>query len=296
MATKLAQTKKLNSGHEIPIIGLGFFKTELEVEDYYNLIKEALDQGYRHLDTAIRYNNEEQIGKALKKIFQEGKYKREDLFITSKVFPNMGDIKTNIKESLQRLQLEYLDLYLLHWPAFGMQDGKFSHRPVHVLYPELESCVEEKLTKSIGVSNFNVQSLLDLLAYCKIKPVTNQVEINIYLQQPRLIEFCNKFGIEVTSYRSLVNGGEIFQEPTLVRLAEKYKKTVAQILLNFTCFELGVIVIPKTQKPQRLSENFQWQDFRLEKEDVEILKKMDKNQRTIDPYFIPFFSHFPLFD
>ncbi|KRX08568.1 NADP-dependent oxidoreductase domain [Pseudocohnilembus persalinus] len=286
--------QKLSNGIQIPTAGLGLYKSN--AEDMQKLLQSAIEVGYRHFDTAILYNNEEIIGDAFEKIFKENIIKREEVFITSKVFPNHGNVIENVKNSLKKLKLNYIDLYLLHWPSVAPgPNNQIVHRPVHQLWEELQQCVDQGLVKSIGVSNYNVQLLFDLLSYARIKPVMNQVELHVFLQQPDLIKFCKQFDVAVTAYCPLGRGGDMLQDKTLVKIAQKYNKSVAQIMLHHLNVNLGVIVIPKTEKIERLRENFDWRDFKMDQEDIDTLIKLDRNERIVDPRTREFLGYLPLF-
>ncbi|KAL4453635.1 hypothetical protein ABPG74_009531 [Tetrahymena malaccensis] len=296
MALKLAKTVLLNDGTKFPIFGLGTWQSTNQ-QEMTNLIRSALDLGYRHIDTAIAYENQKMIGDALKTIFSEGKYKREDLYIVSKIFPyKTWNTEQKIKQTLEELQIEYLDLFLLHWTFTGPSNTfEINHKPVHVIWAELEQVQQKGLTKSIGVSNFNVQSLLDLWSYAKVKPVANQVELHVFLQQKRLVEFCKRINVHVTAYSPLARFNEIVQNKTLTELAQKYNATVSQILLSFLLSQ-GISVIPKTEKASRLKENFESQDIQLSEEDIKKLKDLDTNTRVVQPADIDFFGNVPIFD
>ncbi|KRX08569.1 NADP-dependent oxidoreductase domain [Pseudocohnilembus persalinus] len=289
-----APLKILSNKQKIPTVGLGLYKTDKD--NFYNLLQNALQTGYTHFDSAILYKNEDVVGNAFQKIFSEKKFKRENIFITSKVFPNQGNIIENVEKSLKNLKLDYLDLYLIHWPAVGPDsNNKIIHRPVHQLWPELEQCVDKGLVKSIGVSNYNVQLLYDLLSYAKIKPVINQVELNLYLQQPDLLRFCQQFEVAVTAYSPLGQGKDHLENDLVVKLAKKYNKSPAQIILNHLNVNLGVIVIPKTSNIKRLSENLDFTDFKMQEDEIQALKDLDKNQRINDPRKFKLFGNLPLF-
>jgi diketogulonate reductase-like aldo/keto reductase len=182
----------LNNGIRMPQIGLGTFLSS--EADVYPIVKSAiLEYGYRHIDTAMFYNNEEAIGTALQECFAQG-IKREDIFITTKLhYSEKNDVESAFKRSLQKLKLDYIDLYLIHWPIPKLivadLETPFLNTPIHKVWPILEKQVEAGLIKSIGISNFAVPMLLDLLAYAKIKPVMNQVEIHPYFIQKDFIDF-----------------------------------------------------------------------------------------------------------
>lgn len=201
-----SKTLTLNNGLEIPRKGLGTFCGD----NFESVILEALDLGYRHIDTAKLYRNEKQIGEILEKVFKSGKIKREELWITTKIYnePDSNPIK-DLKECLEDLKLDYVDMVLIHWPFGRLQaDGvTIKQNPLHLVWAQMEECVNLGLTKSIGVSNFNCQILCDLLSYCKIKPVMNQIEIHPYNSQIDLVKFCQKYGIQITAFASLCRGG-----------------------------------------------------------------------------------------
>eukprot|EP00828_Plagiopyla_frontata_P007141 TRINITY_DN1329_c0_g1_i2.p1 TRINITY_DN1329_c0_g1~~TRINITY_DN1329_c0_g1_i2.p1 ORF type:complete len:275 (-),score=47.43 TRINITY_DN1329_c0_g1_i2:79-903(-) len=262
-------------------------------------IRDRYKVGYRHFDTAQVYENEDVVGKALKELFDEG-VKREDIFVTTKTFILKGQsLIEKLKESLKKLNLEYIDLYLVHWPFVGptLENNELvlQHMPIHQAWSEMEQCVDQKLAKSIGVSNFNSQSLLDLLSYCKIKPVVNQIELHPYLAQEGLLDLCERFHIHVTAYSPLArndakqlfgNPIDLFKDPVIIKLAEKYKKSPAQICLRYL-IEKKVSVIPKTEKVERVSENFNifWEEG-LTAEEIKELNQLNKDLRTVTPKLV----------
>nr|CAH7752802.1 unnamed protein product [Callosobruchus chinensis] len=223
MANKVPKIK-LNNGLEIPAFGLGTWKSKPgEVEQ---AVKDAIDLGYRHIDCAYVYGNEKEVGAALKAKLNDGTVKREDLWVTSKLwnaFHRPDLVEKALKESLKNLQLDYLDLYLIHWPvAYKYVDT----------WKALEECVRKGLTKSIGLSNFNSKQIERVLSIATIKPVMDQVECHPYLNQKKLIEFCRSKNIAVTGYSPLEDP-QLLDDPKLKQLADKYKKTPAQILLRY---------------------------------------------------------------
>jgi len=278
----------LNSGHKMPRIGLGTWKNPENVE---KTVLEAIKLGFRHFDTAPDYKTEAGLGKALQTAFKENLVKREELFITTK-FEDHSDVANLLTASLKELQLDYVDLYLIHWPI-SLDEVTLKPKPqtpFYKVWAALEAEVKAGRVRSIGVSNFNVQTILDLLSYAEIKPAINQVELHPYLVQEELIYWCKKQGIEITAYSPL--GGNlkdagfevssVLDEPLIKELAEKYKKTPGQIVLNWH-LRRGYTLVPKTSKVERLGENFEVDTFELSDEDVKKITKLNKNARSVDP-------------
>ena len=178
---------------KVPSLGLG---TALITTDISEAVYSSIKDGTRLIDTAAVYDSEEGVGKGVKKAIKEGIVKREDLFITTKLSKiEMTDPESCIKKSLKKLDVDYIDLYLIHWPKFFDIDNKgqkINITPLHKVWPLMESFVEKGYTKHIGVSNFNVQGLLNLLSFCKIKPLVNEIELHPYLYQKSLVEFCRR--------------------------------------------------------------------------------------------------------
>ena len=280
------KTVKLVDGTEMPVLGFGTFlmKEEEHVELY---VKAALELGYRHFDTAKAYNNEEQLGVALKKIMAAG-VKREELFITTKLWiSHKGNPEEALQASLKRLGLDYVDLYLIHWPVNVSLDDdnpKPEKWPLHVLWAKLEALVDQGLTKTIGLSNYNCQIINDLLTYCRIKPAVNQIELNPYNRQEYLTKWMVKNGIVAQAYSSLGNPGfnknteRVMSDPVIEELAKKYKVTPAQICLNWALSQ-NYVVIPKSSSFGRLKENYESQNFKMSEEDIESINKLDKGFR-----------------
>ena len=197
----------LNDGSKMPKVGFGTYA----IDDPDELFKIIVESGYRHIDTASFYMNEEGIGKAIQRVLTETTIKREDLYIVTKIWGNeREDVQAAINRSLTKLQLDYVDLYLLHWSnAYKIgEDGMphISKIPNYKTWGDMEELVKKGLTKSIGVSNFNVQSLLDMLTYCEIPPACNQIELHPYLVQENLVEFMKKNSIQPTAYCPLKSG------------------------------------------------------------------------------------------
>lgn len=200
-------TFPLNNGQKIPTKGIG----TAGAINFPEIILKGISFGYRLIDTAQLYKTEEPIGNSLKIAFESKLIERKDLFITSKIFNNPDlDPEAEILDSIKKLNAGYLDLVLIHWPNGKVEekDGKVTLKqyPLHVLWKKLEDCVKKGLVRSLGLSNFNTQLILDLLSYCEIKPVVNQIEINPYCTQENLVNFCQKFDIQVTAFSQFCNG------------------------------------------------------------------------------------------
>ena len=265
------------------------------MQNIEEVIYKSIKDGTRLIDTASRYENETEVGKGIKKAIEEKIVKREDLFIITKMWLNeKEDPEKALRSSLSRLQLDYVDLYLDHWPSSKCYTGKNEFKLVSVkdLWPKMEKLVEQGLTKSIGVSNYNVQNLLIILSICKIKPVVNEVEFHPYLYQKDLKEFCDKEGIKIVSYYPLIKGVnfktrygtkmiekgmDLLNEEVVKNLAKKYGKTVGQILLNWH-IHLGVIPIPGTSNTERMKENLVAADFKMDEKDIEALCSFNEKQ------------------
>ncbi|KAA6404065.1 MAG: aldehyde reductase [Streblomastix strix] len=277
----------LTDGTKIPSLGFGTFLSK--PGEVAQAVKVALETGYRHFDFASAYQNQKEIGVALKEVFAQGKIKREDLWLTSKLFNNDHHAEVvlpSLQQTLTDLQVSFLDLYLIHWPICDVSDP--NPVPVIETWRELEKAKEAGLVKHIGVSNFNVQILNDLYSASKIKPEVNQVELHPYLQQTRLIDFCRKKGIHVTAWSPLMRVGtgqelDPLKDVVLQKIAAKHKKTITQILVRWGFQrDPNVSVIPKSVTPARIRENFNVFDFQLDKQDLEDIAKLDRHQRLSD--------------
>ncbi|PON36977.1 Aldo/keto reductase [Parasponia andersonii] len=298
----------LNNGLKMPIVGLGVWR--MEGKAIRDLIINSIKIGYRHLDCAgdhlADYRNETEVGEALAEAFRTGLVKREELFITTKLWnSDHGHVIEACKDSLKKLQLDYLDLYLVHFPVatkhtgVGTTDSALDEDGVldidtttslETTWHAMENLVSLGLVRSIGISNYDIFLTRDCLAYSKIKPAVNQIETHPYFQRDSLVKFCQKHGICVTAHTPLGGAAantewfgsvSCLDDPVLKDLAKKYNRTVAQIALRWG-IQRNTVVIPKTSKLERLKENFQVFDFELS-EDMDLIKTVDKKLRTNQP-------------
>ncbi|XP_045457640.1 aldo-keto reductase AKR2E4-like [Melitaea cinxia] len=304
---------KLNNGLEIPALGYGTWtglneKDEFISEDIPKLVDAmsyAIDVGYRHIDTAHLYRVEPEVGYVVNKKIKEGVIKREDIFVTTKVWNDHHrpeDVERSVRGSLKRLGLDYVDLVLMHWPMSVSKDGVDEKIDYLDTWRGFESVLKQGLVKSIGVSNFNVEQLIRLLANCNVLPVVNQVEINLNLGQKELVDFCQKNGIQVVAYtpfgrmvpsRFDPNYPAVrHDDPVMLGLGKKYGKTVQQIALRYL-YQRGITSIPKTLTKTRIVENASIFDFELDENDVATLQKFDNNFRTVRPTFWQNMTNYP---
>ncbi len=257
---------KLNNGVEMPWFGLGVFRAK-DGQEVENAVLTALKHGYRSIDTAAVYDNEKGVGNA---VIESG-VSREEIFLTSKVWNTDQGYKSTFRafeESLERLQTDYLDLYLIHWPK-----GK---RSVET-WKAMEELYEEKRVRAIGVSNFLEHHLEDFLPECNIIPAVNQYEFHPELLQPKLLEYCLKKGIRPEAWSPIMRG-KVNDIPVLQALAVKYGKTPVQIVLRWD-IQKGVVTIPKSVTPERIISNADIFDFELSSEDIAKIDGLDKNNR-----------------
>src|SRR5690554_3375450 len=255
---------KLNNGVEMPWFGLGVFRAK-DGQEVENAVLTALKHGYRSIDTAAVYDNEKGVGNA---VIESG-VSREEIFLTSKVWNTDQGYKSTFRafeESLERLQTDYLDLYLIHWPK-----GK---RSVET-WKAMEELYEEKRVRAIGVSNFLEHHLEDFLPECNIIPAVNQYEFHPELLQPKLLEYCLKKGIRPEAWSPIMRG-KVNDIPVLQALAVKYGKTPVQIVLRWD-IQKGVVTIPKSVTPERIISNADIFDFELSSEDIAKIDGLDKN-------------------
>ncbi|WP_409253237.1 aldo/keto reductase [Bacillus sp. SCS-153A] len=262
----LQSTRKLHNGVEIPYVGLGVYKME-DHDEAVKAIETAIELGYRSIDTASFYDNEESVGQAVK----ESGVSREDLFITSKVWnTDQGYDATlhSFEESLKRLDMEYMDLYLIHWPV----SGKYKDT-----WKAFERLYNEGLIKASGVSNFKQHHLEDLMKNSNEKPVINQVELHPRLTQQSLRDFCREHNIAVEAWSPIARG-RLLDEPTLNHIADKYNKTAAQVILRWH-LQNDTVIIPKSVHKSRMKENIDLFDFQLSLEDMNRINLLNMDER-----------------
>ena len=279
----ISSFKVLNNGLKCPIIGIetNLIKNRKDIDIVYN----SIIDGVRLIDTDP--NNEEYVGLGIKKVINEGIVKRKDLFIIAKLeLDEKGDPEAALKKSLKRLQLDYIDLYLDHWPScINIDDpNKYKLIPVKDTWEKMETLVELNLTKSIGVCNYNVENLLNILSICKIKPVVNGVEFHPYLYQKDLKEFCDIHKIVLFAYNPLAKGEylkediTIFNEDILNNLKDKYsERSKAQLLLNWHMC-LGLVPIPEASL-EEIKEYLYAEKFQLNKNDISLLCSFENNHK-----------------
>ncbi len=256
----------LNNGVNMPYLGLGVWQTR-DGEEVISAVKWALDKGYRHIDTAAIYENEKGVGAGIK----ASGIPREEVFLVSKVWNMDQGYDATIRAfetSLRKLDTDYLDLYLIHWPV----QGKYKET-----WKALETLYREKRVRAIGVSNFLLHHLKDLLSEASEIPMVNQMEFHPYLVQEDLLEFCRDKGIQYEAWSPLMQGN-IFEIGVFRELAEKYNKTIAQVVLRWD-LQKGVVTIPKSSNKQRIAENAEVFDFALSEEDMARLDALDRSKR-----------------
>lgn len=272
MSTELKLNSKvtLNNGVQMPWLGLGVFLAK-EGNEVVQAVKTALKHGYLSIDTAAAYNNEEGVGRAIAESIAEGTVAREDIFVTSKVWNSNQGYETTLaafNESLHKLNLDYLDLYLVHWPV----KGKYKDT-----WRALEKVYAEGKVKAIGVSNFQVHHLDDLLQDATVVPAVNQIELHPLLAQQQLRDYSKSKNIQLEAWSPL-GQGNLLDHELLKKIAAKHGKTTAQIILRWDV-ELGVVTIPKSVKEQRIIENANIFDFQLDAEDIAAIATLNENKR-----------------
>jgi diketogulonate reductase-like aldo/keto reductase len=263
VVTADGRARVLADGNEIPLLGLGVWQVP-NGRECVNAVRWALELGYRHIDTAQAYGNEESVGEGLR----ESGLSRAEVFITTKFFPARRDPVAEAERSLQRLGVDYVDLYIIHWPEGG---------PTWA-WPGMEEARELGYARSIGVSNFGVDELRQLLATSTVQPVVDQVQFSPYEYRRALLESCRENGIALEAYSPLGTGRHLAGD-TVARVARRHGRTPAQVLLRW-CIERSIPVIPKSTRRERIAENAELFDFALSAEDVAELDALDRTGGT----------------
>ncbi len=290
----------------IPALGLGTWKSS--PGEVGQAVATAIKIGYRHIDCASIYQNQKEIGTALADALNTKQVKREKLWITSKLWNN-AHAKKHVQPALERtlvdLQLDYLDLFLIHWPINFQANIVFPKRPEEFLAPEdipiietwqaMEKMVQKGLCRFIGVCNFNLPRLIKLKQQATLQPVMNQIELHPYLQQEKMVEYCKKNGLLLTAYSPLGSGDRpaalkkdlepsLLTQPIIVDIAAKRNMSPGQVLLAWALFR-GTVVIPKSTNPARLQENFLAADLELEAADLQAIDGLEQGYRFVDGSF-----------
>ncbi|MGX7025709.1 aldo/keto reductase [Vagococcus hydrophili] len=263
----MTHTITLSNGVKMPLVGLGTWQVKDEAEGI-NAVKSAIEAGYKAIDTAVVYQNEAAVGKGIK----ESGTKREDLFITTKVYNDCQgyeETHQSFKESLERLQLDYVDLYLIHWPIT---------EKYHDTWHAMEEIYASGKAKAIGISNFHPQHIEDLMTTAKIKPMINQIELHPNQNQKELVAYCHNTDIAITAYSPLGHGGAL-ENPVLIELAKKHHKSVAQIILRWD-IQNKITVIPKSVSSERIAANIDIFDFELSPEEMNAIDQLHTGERV----------------
>lgn len=300
------KTLTFSNGDRMPILGLGTWQSEPGAVQA--AVREAIRLGYRHIDCAMAYGNEAEIGQAIRDAIEAGEVRRQDLWITSKLWGNAhgrDNVAAALKQSLRNFGLDYLDLYLIHWPiplkpgaGFPLTAADFeppASVPVRSTWAGMEAAVAAGLTRHIGVSNFSVRKLRDLLSHCRIRVELNQVELHPLLQQPELVKYCAVEGIHLTAWAPLGSAGRpalvkapdapvLLDDPVIRSIAASRGCTPAQVLLAWH-LQRGIAAIPKSVSPPRLRENLAAAQLELSPADLERIAGLDRNYRMIDGSF-----------
>uniref|UniRef100_A0AC35TRL5 Aldo_ket_red domain-containing protein n=1 Tax=Rhabditophanes sp. KR3021 TaxID=114890 RepID=A0AC35TRL5_9BILA len=277
--------------NHMPIIGFGTF--QIKSDDIFNCLDVALEAGYRFFDTAQCYGNEAAIGDALKKLLPKYLLKREDIFITTKVAPaNQGEIKCrkSVLKSLEKLDTQYIDLVLIHWPgtAHLPSSNASNSKNRSGTWKILEQMVEEKVIKWIGVSNYNINHLEELLLECKIKPALNQCEYHPFYYSIELVEFCKKNGIHFQAYSSFGSASHknlVLEDADIVNMAKEKNCTTNQLVLAWSICQ-GISVLPRSKSREHIISNFGSAQIVLSDKDIQLLVKSNLQKFCWDPKLV----------
>ncbi|NEO85019.1 MAG: aldo/keto reductase [Spirulina sp. SIO3F2] len=300
------KTLEFANGDRLPMLGLGTWKSA--PGEVYTAVKTALSLGYRHIDCAFIYGNEAEIGKALSEAFAEGVVQREDLWITSKLWNDChapADVASGLQQTLSDLQLDYLDLYLIHWPV-ALKKGVFlpesgadlvslADLPLLDTWGAMEALVDQGLCRHIGVSNFSIKKLSNLVDHARLKPEMNQIELHPYLQQPAMLDYCQAQGVPLTAYSPLgsrdrpeglkaADEPTLLEDPAVVAIATEHNISPAQVLIAWALHR-GTVVIPKSVNLERQAQNLAAADVTLTDADIEAIAKLDRHRRYVDGTF-----------
>jgi len=297
------KTLSFANGDTIPMLGLGTWKSE--PGEVYEAVLEAIKVGYRHIDCAPIYGNEPEVGQAISEAIEQGIVEREELWITSKLWCNAHkkhQVLPALKQTLSDLGLDYLDLYLVHWPVVLKDEVDFPEKgedmvslekvPVQETWKGMQGCVKEGLASHIGVSNFSAKKIGEIYEYASLKPEMNQVEMHPFLQQQDLVDFCTKQGTYITAYSPLgsmdrppmlkqENEPILLEHPVITGIADKHDATPAQVLIKWA-IQRGTVVIPKSVNPGRIKENFESLQLQLKDDDMAAIKELDRHFRYLD--------------
>lgn len=262
----ISSVTTLHNGVKMPWLGLGVFKVE-EGDEVEHAVSKALAHGYRSIDTAAFYNNERGVGRALK----AADISRENVFVTTKLWNDRHGYDEALKafeESRSKLGLETIDLYLIHWPIDGYKES----------WKAFETLYKDGRVRAIGVSNFKIHHLQDLMADCEIKPMVNQVEFHPYLYQKELLDFCREHHIQLQAWSPLAQG-KLLDHPVLKEIGDTYGKTPAQVIIRWD-LQHEVVTIPKSVRDRRIRENADVFDFSLSEAEMERINALNKNERV----------------